>query len=462
MTPTLDRLPPHSTEAEQAALGCILLSGDCLGEMAEKTKHGSELFYDIRHQVLFSCLLEMQEEQIQIDIFSVQQRLKDKQQLDGIGGLAYLASLPDGTPSAANFGYYLTIVLEKFALRQILAAATHASTQVYNFDAGVETVTDLVDRTERDIHAILEQGGRNEKGVRELVNESINQIETFHKNKGKITGVPTGFPDLDHLTWGLQSSDMIVIAARPSMGKTTLAMQIAERTAVEDKNHVGVFSLEMSGKQLITRSLCSRARVNIRSVQEGFLAERDFPKLTGAAGRISASNLHINDESGLSIGAIRSKARRWHSQHGIKLLVIDYLQLITTSKRCDKREGEIADISSGVKGIAKELDIPVIIICQLNREIERRGGRPKMSDLRESGAIEQDADIVAMLWQPTAEETDGKPKMNVPTNLFIAKHRNGPSGLDVELLFDKEHTRFESAAKIQHEPEEQWSQQNDD
>jgi replicative DNA helicase len=272
-----------------------------------------------------------------------------------------------------------------------------------------------------------------------------------------LTGVGTGFVDLDKMTTGLHGGEMVVIAARPSVGKTSLAMNIAEHVTIEQRLPVGVFSLEMTAESLILRMLCSRSRVNLRNVREGFLAERDFPKLTGAAGKLANAPLFIDDSSALSILQLRAKARRMHLQYGIKLFVIDYLQLVhSTARRAENRQQEIADISSGIKSLAKELSVPIIVLSQLNREIEREKGRaPRLSDLRESGAIEQDADVVGLLYKPKSgsEDDEGGPATeedSVPVNLLIAKQRNGPTG-DVNLTFLKSYTRFESAAKVSDE-----------
>jgi replicative DNA helicase len=287
-----------------------------------------------------------------------------------------------------------------------------------------------------------------------LVKKAINTIEDYHQRQGTLTGIGTGFTDLDKMTTGLHGGEMIVIAARPSVGKTSLAMNIAEYVAIDQRLPVGVFSLEMTAESLVLRMLCSRSRVNLRNVREGFLAERDFPKLTGSAGKLAGAPLFIDDSSGLSILQMRAKARRMYQQHGIRLFVIDYLQLLnSTSRRAENRQQEIADISSGIKSLAKELNVPVIVLSQLNREIEKEKGRaPRLSDLRESGAIEQDADLVGLLYRPAKPEDEdaGADSSNeaMPVNLLIAKQRNGPAGEDVHLTFLKSYTRFESAAKI--------------
>lgn len=449
--PKVDRLPPHSPEAEQGVLGCILLSpNECVGDCVEKFKAGPEVFYDLRHQTIYEALVEMYDSREAIDLITLQQRLKNKQRLDEVGGLAYLSSLPDMVPSAANLVYYLDIVQEKFVLRKMIHTCTEVVSRVYEHEGEVDA---LLDEVERDILRISETRAESNTGkIKDLVKKAISTIEDYHQRQGMLTGVGTGFADLDKMTSGLHGGEMIVVAARPSMGKTSLAMNIAEHVSMEEKLPVGVFSLEMTSESLVLRMLCSRSRVNLRNVREGFLAERDFPKLTNAAGRLSSAPLFIDDTSGLSILQLRAKARRMAQQFGIKLIVIDYLQLLhSTARRAENRQQEIADISNGIKSLAKELNVPVIVLSQLNRELEKdKDRKPRLSDLRESGAIEQDADVVALLYKPSREEDDGgggEEQDAVPVNLLIAKQRNGPTG-DVHLTFLKSYTRFESAAKV--------------
>jgi replicative DNA helicase len=452
----VDRLPPHSVEAEQGVLGCVLLSpNECMGECIEKFKGGEEVFYDLRHQTIFSTLAAMYDHREAIDVITLQQRLKNQQLLEEVGGIAYLSSLPDTVPSSANLQYYLDIVQEKFLLRKMIHTCTEVVGRVYDFEGEVDS---LMDEVERDILRISESRVQSQTTtIKDLVKKAISTIEDFHQRQGVLTGVGTGFADLDKMTSGLHGGEMIVIAARPSMGKTSLAMNIVEHVAIEQRLPVGVFSLEMTSESLVLRMLCSRSRVNLRSVREGFLAERDFPKLTGAAGKLASAPLFIDDSSGLSILQLRAKARRMAQQYGVKLFVIDYLQLLhSTSRRAENRQQEIADISSGIKALAKELNVPVVVLSQLNREIEREKGRPpRLSDLRESGAIEQDADVVGLLYKPKSggEDDDGAPVVEeeaIPVNLLLAKQRNGPTG-DVELTFLKSYTRFESKAKVSDE-----------
>lgn len=456
---SLDRLPPHSLPAEQGVLGCILLSPtECTGLCVEKLKGGSECFYDLRHRSLYENLVAMYDSKQPVDLITVQQRLKDASQLDSVGGITYLSGLMDAVPSAANLDYYLGIVREKHLLRRMLQACTAVITRVHESEGEVDQ---LLDEVERDILRISEEREEGaSKNIKDLVNQAINIIQDYHSKQGQLSGVPTGFADFDKMTHGLHGGEMIVIAGRPSMGKTSLAMNIAEHAAVNERMPVGVFSLEMTAESLVVRMLCSLARVNSRAVREGFLRERDFPRITAAASKMAKAPLVIDDTPGLSILQLRARARRMWQQHGIKLFVIDYLQLLHSSSRKaqDNRQQEIADISSGVKSLAKELNVPVIVLSQLNRELEKdKNRKPRLSDLRESGSIEQDADVVGLLYRPRDEDDDDKDKERVdppddgfngvPVNLLIAKQRNGPTG-DVELTFLKGITRYESKSKI--------------
>jgi replicative DNA helicase len=456
--PTVDRLPPHSLEAEQGVLGCVLLApNECMGDCIDKLKDdGHEAFYDLRHKTIYELLARMfnASPREAIDIITVQQRLKDRQLLDQVGGIAYLSQLQDAVPSAANLSYYLDIVREKRLLRKMIQTCTDVVGRVYEYEGEVDA---LLDEVERDVLRISEsrvQGGA--LTTKDLVGKAIGTIENFFNRKGTLTGLATGFTDLDRITDGLHNSEMIVVAARPSMGKTSLAMNIAEHVALEGKLPVAVFSLEMSAEALVLRMMCSLARVNLRSIREGFMSESDFPKLSNAAGRLANAPLFIDDTAALSILQLRARARRLHQQHGIKLFVIDYLQLLhSTARRAqENRQQEISDISSGLKALAKELKVPVLVLSQLNRELERdKSRKPRLSDLRESGAIEQDADLVGLLYKPSAgEDDDGNTEESdgVPVNLLIAKQRNGPTG-DVNLTFLRSFTRFESAAKVSDE-----------
>lgn len=447
----IDRLPPNDPLAEQAVLACVFLAPkECLPQCIERFS-AAAVFYDLRNQTIYECFVELFEDGIGIDVITVQQRLKAFAKLEQVGGIAYLAALPDAVPSAANIEYYLDIVEEKFTLRKMVITCTEAVGRIYDFEGEVDT---LVDEVERDILRIGENRVRSGVvPIVQLVRESVSDIERMWQGGGEVTGMATGFSDFDKMTGGLQPGTMVVIAARPSMGKSSLAMNIADFVSVQNKIPVGVFSLEMRNRALTTRMICARARVNIRNVRDGFLAERDFPKLTTAAGAISGAPLYIDDSSGLSILQLRAKARRMWQQYDLKLILIDYLQLMNAiggKRKFESRQQEVADISAGTKALAKELDIPIIILSQLNRELDKEKRKPRLSDLRESGAIEQDADVVGFLYRPAKQEDEddfeGEAEA-VPVNLLIAKQREGPTG-DVNLTFLKSYTRFESAGRV--------------
>jgi len=445
---SLDRLPPHSDEAERGVLGCVLLSPDHnLGRCIEKFKGQSTVFYDLRHRTLFEVLVEMFDRREPIDTLTVLQRLKDRGLLESVGGAAYVSALPDAVPSAANLEFYADIVREKFILRRIISVCTEAINRVYEYEGDAESLLDQVECDVLRVTEALEESGA--QPIRDLVRKAITTIEEYHSRGGMLTGLATGFKDLDALTHGLHPGEMIVIAARPSMGKTSLALNVAERAAVDQGVPVAVFSLEMTAEALATRLICSRARIDLHALRHGILRREQVAELTAAADLLSKAPLFIDDSAGLSILQLRAKARRLYQQHRIRLFVIDYLQLLhSTARRIENRQQEIADISSGIKALAKELNVPVVVLSQLNREVEReRGRKPRLSDLRESGAIEQDADVVGLLYRPAAEDDDdGVSDDVVQINLLIAKQRNGPTG-EVPLVFLRNYTRFEDATK---------------
>lgn len=442
----LDRLPPHSVEAEQGVLGCILLSpDDCLDHCIEKFTDGPDVFYDLRHRTIYEALISMKEQRLGIDTITVQQELKDKDQLHAIGGLAYLAALPDCVPSAANLDYYIPIVREKFVLRRLIGVCTEIAGRAYEHQGEVE---EMLDQVERDIHRIVD-GSQQQiefKQAKELVRAAIDRIEYLHQRKGEIDGLSTGLIDLDRLTGGLRRGEMFVIAARPSVGKTSLAMGIAEHVAVDLKLPVGVFSLEMSAGSLMIRMLCSRARVSSHNVRDGRLMDRDFTKLAGATEQVGKAQLSIEDSASLTILQLRAKARRMHHQHKIRLLIVDYLQLLSApTKKSDNRQQEVSDISKGLKQLARELSIPVVVLSQLNRDVEKGARKPRLSDLRESGSIEQDADGVGLLHRVNSSD-DQEQSDSEAIDLILAKQRNGPTGL-IHLNFLRSYTRFEAMAR---------------
>ena len=460
---TIDRLPPHAPEAEMGVLGCQLLVPTLIGEVVEKFGNkAGEFHYDLRHQTIQETLVTMFDSRLPVDLITVQQHLKDRQFLDQIGGIAYLSQLQDAVPSAANLSYYLEIVREKYLLRKLIATCSGVVGKVYDYEGEVEVLLDEVEKEIHDVNKIRNQGPLGD--MSSLVNQGITIIEGMFQRQGKISGLETGFADLDKMTDGLHGGEMIIVAARPSMGKTSLAMNIAEHVAVEQQRPVGVFSMEMSAVSLTVRMQCSMARVNLKRIQDGQMNESDFQKLTVASSKLSTSPLHIDDTAALSILELRARARRMHQQFKIELFIVDYLQLANAAGRGrdSNRQQEIADISGGLKALAKELNVPVIVLSQLNRELEKdKKRKPRLADLRESGAIEQDADIVGMLYKPSGDDDEADVEFDgVAVNFLIAKSRNGPTG-DVHLTFLKPYTRFEMATRFSDAdvpPQTHWQQ----
>ncbi|MEI8315698.1 MAG: replicative DNA helicase [Verrucomicrobiota bacterium] len=447
----LERILPNSLEAEMAVLGAMLLSPE--EAAAQAREHlGEGDFYYATHQVIFRELAVMQDTLRAVDMVTLTQRLQDKGVLDEIGGAAYLADLVSRVPTTANVEHYIGIVSEKHLLRKLINAAHDIMTRAFDRQ---DDVTAWIDEVEQQIFNInADKTATGPRPVNEFVKQAMENLEKLFDQRGAVSGLATGFRDLDKLTSGLHGGNVFIIAARPSMGKTSLAMNIAENVAIDQNIPVGVFSLEMSSDELVKRMLCSRARVNMQKISGGFMSERDFPKLTTAASELMKAPLYIDDTAGLSINQVRARARRLRQQYKIQLLVIDYLQLMKApSKRADmSRQVEVADISSGIKALAKELNIPVIILSQLNRQPETREGKPRMADLRESGSLEQDADIVGLLVRPEVYEDDAesREKLKGQATLIIAKQRSGPTG-SVNLSFISEYTRFEDAARISNE-----------
>src|SRR5213592_4691804 len=372
----IHRTPPHSIEAEQGVLGSMLLSPrQAIAECVEKIDE--QYFYVPAHQTIYTVLVDLWNAGQAIDLITFTQVLRDRNFLDSVGGAAFVTSLFTFVPTAANLEYYLEIVRDKYILRQIISAATESVRRAYEEQ---DEVNNLLDEVEQRIFAVGDDRFKGQMlSMKDQVMEAIEAIEKLYERKGGITGISSGFIEFDRMTSGLHPSEMIVIAARPSMGKTALAMNIAEHVAINEKLPVGVFSLEMSSQQLVQRLLCSRAKVNLGKIKNGMMAERDFPALTGAASMLAETKIFIDDTSGLSILELRAKARRLKSQHDIQAIFIDYLQLLrSTSKRAqENRQIEIAEISSGLKALAKELNIPIVVLAQLNRNPESRSGESK-------------------------------------------------------------------------------------
>lgn len=447
--PDVHRLLPQAPDAEQGVLSSFLLAPKEVGALCAERKVMPSWFHIPAHAEIYGVLIELWDKGEPLDFITIAQTLKDRNKLDAVGGAAFVSGLFTFLPTAANAKYYLEILHEKFVLREAIRVCTEYAARCYDEQ---DEVPRLMDGLEGEVLSIL-QDRTEAKKIKDLVMGAIAGIQALYERRGKITGMETGFRVLDTMLDGLHGAEMIVIAARPSMGKTALAMNIAEHVACNLGLPVAVFSLEMSAEQLVQRTLCSLARVNLSNVRNGFLSERDFPAITAAAAKMAGARLFIEDQSGISILELRAKARRMKAQHDIQAIFVDYLQLLRSSskKAQDNRQIEIAEISSGLKGLSKELNIPVVVLAQLNRNPENRTGdskgRPRLSDLRESGSIEQDADVVALLIRDEyyADSEEAKEELRGKATLIIAKQRNGPVG-DVPLTFLKEFTRFEDRA----------------
>jgi replicative DNA helicase len=420
--------------------------GDCVEEI------DAAHFHIPGHATIYEVLVELWNARKPIDLITLTQTLRDRRLLDQVGGPALVTSLFTFVPTAANLRYYLEIVREKFILRRVIGSCTECVARAYDEQ---DEVQNLMDEVEQKIFAITQDRAKKDlPSMKEQVMVAIESIEQLYEKRGGITGLPTGFAEIDRMVDGLHKAEMFVIAARPSMGKTALAMNIAEHVALGAMKPVAIFSLEMSSQQLVQRMLCSRARVNLQKVRDGFLADRDFPNLTASASVLAESKIFIDDTASLTILDFRAKARRLKAQEHVELIVIDYLQLLRSpSKRGqDSRQIEISEISAGIKALAKELDLPIVVLAQLNRNPENRTGdskgRPRLSDLRESGSIEQDADVVCLLVRDEyyADTDEEKEELQGKATLIVAKQRNGPTG-EVPLTFLKEFTRFEDRAR---------------
>lgn len=445
----IDRLPPHSIEAEQGVLGCCLLDPKkCIPQCVERFA-GEKPFYDLRHETIYDAIIAVDQSRRTPDLITVQQHLKDAQMLDAVGGLSYLMKLPDCVPIAENVGYYLDIVCEKHILRKLVLTCTELVGSIYDFEGDVES---FLSEAERAILAVRPKHRAAGVTVKELVVKAIDEIEASFSRQGAISGISTGLADLDKLTDGLHPGDYTVIAAPPSLGKSSLAMNIAEHAMLVEKKHVGIFSLEMTAVQLVKRTICSHARVNLRNIRDGFLSERDFPKLTSAAGKISVASIWFDDTSDLSIYELRARARRLHQEHRIDLWIVDYIQLLNARggpRKIENRAQEVADISVGLKNMAKEFSAPVLALSQVNDD----------GKVKESRGIGQDADGLWKLFLPKGCKAEGEA---YPVDLFIEKQRNGPRGETVALTFLASYTRFESASKVSDEDVPRGRRHNDE
>lgn len=436
----IDKIPPQNIEAEVAVLGSMLLDHETIPQAIETLSE--DCFYRDAHRKIYAALLRLFDDNKGVDLVTVIEELRRANALDEVGGPSFVASLASSVPTAANFTHYAKIIKEKMLLRKLISTSTQIVTDCYDTSQEVDV---LIDKAEKLIFDVTSKKlERRFTPLREIIKSSIEMIDNLYQRKENITGIGTGYRDFDIKTAGLQPSDLIIVAGRPSMGKSAFATCIAEHAAIVDKVPVAFFSLEMSKEQLVQRMLCSHARVDAHKVRTGFLSQADWPRLVSAAGKLSESPIYIDDTPGITILELRAKARRLKAQFDIKLIVLDYLQLMQGPAKADSRQQEISEISRSLKALARELSVPVIAISQLSRAVEQRADhRPQLSDLRESGAIEQDADLVVLLlreeYYNQTEENRGI------AEAIIAKQRNGPTGT-VELAFLGEYMRFENRA----------------
>lgn len=431
------RIPPHSLEGEQSVLGAVLLDNESLNSALEVID--STDFYRTAHASIFDAMLGLSEKNEPIDIVTLASELDSRGSLSAVGGPEYLSTLVDVVPTSAHTQFYSRLIREMSIRRKLIHEAGEISKEAFDT---TERVDDLLDSVEHRIFSISDQKVKPSfSRVGEVVRDSIKRIEQLYINNDQYTGLTSGFLDLDELTSGFQPSDLIILAGRPSMGKTALALSIARHVGVELKKRVAVFSLEMSKDQIVTRLLCAESKVNNSKVRSGKLSESDFPKLVDAASKISQADIFVDDTPAISVLEMRAKARRLHRENPLSMIVVDYLQLMRGSHRStDRRDQEISEISSSLKALAKELSIPVIALSQLNRAVETRNDkRPIMADLRESGAIEQDADIIGFVYRDEVYNSDS-PDKGV-AELIISKHRNGSVGT-IRLGFQGEYTLF--------------------
>ncbi|MGZ5049786.1 MAG: replicative DNA helicase [Methylobacter sp.] len=438
------KVPPHSIQAEQAVLGGLMLDNRTWDSVADKVVDGD--FYRKDHRLIFKTIEQLAEKQTPFDVITISESLDAIGELENCGGLAYLGTLAKDTPSAANIVTYANIVRDRSVLRQLIHVGTDISDSAFNPE-GRDT-SELLEHAEREVFKIAEQRQRGQGGftsIKTLLAEAVDKIETLFEQEGTVTGAPTGFTDFDELTSGLQASDLIIVAGRPSMGKTTIAMNMAENVAIRGDKPVAVFSMEMPGDSLAMRMMSSLGRIDQHRIRTGKLEDDEWPRLTSAINLLAETKLFIDDTPALTTTEVRSRARRLAREHGqLGLIVIDYLQLMQSPSSGDNRVQQISDISRGLKALAKELNVPVIALSQLNRNLEQRPNkRPVMSDLRESGAIEQDADLIVFVYRDEVYNEDSPDKGIA--EVIIGKQRNGPLGT-VRLTFLGQFTRFENYA----------------
>ncbi|MEY3288406.1 MAG: hypothetical protein RLZZ419_648 [Pseudomonadota bacterium] len=437
------KVPPNSIQAEQSVLGGLLLDNQTWDTIADKVVEKD--FYRRSHQLIFKKIEELAEKQIPFDVITLSDALKGIGELDNVGGLSYLIMLAKDTPSAANIVAYANIVRDRSVLRQLIHIGTEISNSAFNTEG--RDSSEILENAERQVFQIAEQRQKGQAGgfiaIKALLAQAVDKIDALFGQEGSVTGESTGFADLDVLTAGLQPADLIIVAGRPSMGKTTIAMNIAENVALKSNKPVAVFSMEMPGDSLAMRMMSSLGRIDQNKVRTGKLEDDDWPRLTSAINILASTQLFIDDSPALSPTEVRARARRLAREHGqLGLIVVDYLQLMQSPSSGDNRVQQISDISRGLKALAKELNVPVIALSQLNRNLEQRPNkRPVMSDLRDSGAIEQDADLIMFVYRDEVYD-ENSPDKGI-AELIIGKQRNGPLGT-VRLTFLGQYTKFES------------------
>lgn len=442
----IQRIPPQAQEVEMAVLGAMMLEKDAVYKGMELLDES--IFYAGKHQKIFTAIASLFTKNEMVDILTVSEELKRQNQLESVGGTYYLTECTAKVLSSANIEYHSKIIIEKAVLRKLINAATDIVKSGYE---GQNEAFSLLDQAEQSIFAISQQNlKKSYRPIKDIIKETFEAIDKFHRRKGQVTGVPSGFKDLDKLTSGFQSGELIIVAGRPSMGKTAFCLNIARNASVEHHTPVAIFSLEMANHQLGMRLLCSEARIDSHSLRTGYIRDEDWSKLSTCVGELSEAPIFIDDTPAIGILELRAKARRLKAQHNIGLIIIDYLQLMVGPANVENRQQEISAISRSLKALAKELDFPVIALSQLSRAVEMRGRdkKPILSDLRESGALEQDADMVIFIYRDDVYHPGGddqNPEEKGTAEIIIGKQRNGPTGI-VKLAFIHEYTRFENLA----------------
>jgi replicative DNA helicase len=441
--PTEGKIPPHNLDAEMSLLGAILIDEEVLSDVTDKVK--SDDFYEKRHQLIFAAILRLFEQHRPVDLLTLSDELEKKDNLEVVGGSSYLNELTNYVPTAANAAAYAELVAQRAVRRRLIKASSDIAEMAYKEDSNTQ---EILERAEAELFSVSDTSLKQDLvSLEQILTESFDRIEELHRDRGKLRGIRTGWRDLDNLTAGLQRSDLLIVAARPAMGKTTLVTNLAYNVAAKEKQSVLFFSLEMSKEQLVDRMLADASGVDAWNIRTGNLSDDDFEKLSTAMGEMAEAPIYIDDTPGLTVLEMRTKARRQAHSHPLGLIIVDYLQLMQGSSRGGEfnRVQEVSEISRGLKLIARELNVPVIGLSQLSRSVENRNPQiPQLSDLRESGSIEQDADLVAFIYREAYYNPDTE-RQNI-TDLIIAKHRNGPTGR-IELYFHPERLRFMSLDK---------------